>query len=53
MYHTVQSQLAEADKHGEGPSSYQQYDANTSEFGNSQSGNNFQNTINARMVENM
>ncbi|KAK3051325.1 hypothetical protein LTR09_007348 [Extremus antarcticus] len=50
---TVQSQLAEADKHGEGPSSYQQYDANTSEFGNSQSGNNFQNTINARMVENM
>lgn len=51
---TVQSQLAEADKHGEGPSSYanyQQYDPNTSEFGGNTQG--FQNAVNARVVENM
>ena len=48
---TVQSALAEADRHGEGPSSYQSYDANTSEFGGNTQG--FQNAVNARVVENM
>ena len=47
---TVQQQLAEADKHGEGPSSYQSYDPNTSEFGG---GTQFQTAVNSRVVENM
>ncbi|KAK5168957.1 uncharacterized protein LTR77_006266 [Saxophila tyrrhenica] len=52
----VRSALNEADKHGEGPSSYAQYDPNTSEFGNSQQkigGGGFQEAVNARVVENM
>jgi hypothetical protein len=48
---TVQSALAEADRHGEGPSSYQRYDPDTSEFGGNTQG--FQNAVNARVVENM
>ena len=48
---TVQSALAEADKHGEGPASYSRYDPETSEFGNNTQG--FQNAVNARVVENM
>ena len=49
---TVQQQLAEADKHGEGPSSYQNYNAEpTGEFSGGTQG--FQNAVNARVVENM
>lgn len=48
---TVQAQLAEADRHGEGPSSYQQYDPNNSEFSGGAHG--FQNAVNSRVVENM
>ncbi|KAK3687118.1 hypothetical protein LTR37_019148 [Vermiconidia calcicola] len=47
---TVQQQLAEADKHGEGPSSYQNYTEPSGEFGNSQG---FVNAQNARVIENM
>jgi len=50
---TVQQQLATAEQHGEGPSSYRDYGHNdgTNEFaGNSQG---FQNAVNARVVENM
>lgn len=48
---TVQSALAEADKHGEGPASYQKYDPETSDFGGGTQG--FQNAVNSRVVENM
>jgi erythrocyte band 7 integral membrane protein len=47
----VQQQLAQAEQHGEGPSSYQHYDPSTSEFGGNAQG--FQNAVNARVVENM
>lgn len=46
----MQSQLAQADKVGEGPSSYQNY-ADHSDFGNGTEG--FQSAINSRVVENM
>ena len=55
---TVQQQLAEADKHGEGPSSYQDYNTNTavsppsnvtSEFSGNTQG--FGSAIQAGMVE--
>ena len=50
---TVQSQLAMADKVGEGPSSYQDYgeQGGVNEFGGNTQG--FQNAVNARVVENM
>ena len=48
--YSVQQQLAEADKHGEGPSSYQNYTEPSGEFGNSQG---FVNAQNARVIENM
>lgn len=52
---TVQSQLAIAEQHGEGPSSYRDYgttsNPNTSEFSGNTQG--FQNAVNARVVENM
>lgn len=49
---TVQSQLATADQHGEGPSSYQNYGTNSdNDFGGNTHG--FQNAVNARVVENM
>ena len=48
---SVQQQLAEADKHGEGPSSYQNYGTTNNEFAGNTQG--FQNAVNARVVENM
>ncbi|KAM3414207.1 hypothetical protein BST61_g10865 [Cercospora zeina] len=53
---TVQSQLAQADAVGEGPSSYRDYGttnthANSNEFAGNTQG--FQNAVNARVVENM
>jgi erythrocyte band 7 integral membrane protein len=52
---TVQQQLAEADRHGEGPSSYQDYGTNSNNGSNEFAGNTqgFQNAVNARVVENM
>lgn len=49
---TVQQQLAEADKHGEGPASYQNYNNTggaSSEFGGGSQG--WQNAVNASVVE--
>ena len=49
---TVQSQLAMADKYGEGPSSHGEFNSNSNnEFGGNTHG--FQNAVNARVVENM
>jgi erythrocyte band 7 integral membrane protein len=60
---TVQSQLAIAEQHGEGPSSYQDYGATHNNTGSSNNGGalgeyggntqGFQNAVNARVVENM
>ncbi len=62
---TVQQQLAEADRHGEGPSAYKDYSGNhlgpSNYGGNDNQDNNefagntqgFQNAVNARVVENM
>jgi len=51
---TVQQQLAVADMHGEGPSSYRDHEhnsGNNNDFGSN--GQGFQNAVNARVVENM
>ena len=49
---TVQQQLAEADKHGEGPSSYADYN-NTGSSSNNEFGTGIGSAMNARVIENM
>ena len=48
---SVQNQLAAAEKHGEGPSSYQEYNPDQAEFGNNTSG--WQGAVTSRMAENI
>lgn len=50
---SMQQQLAMADQHGEGPSSYENYGSISNEFAGNMQTPGFNNAVNARVVENM